>query len=372
MTTRMIRLDRLTDAQRGAWRELAANAAEPNPFFEQQLLEPAWRNLRPRGLALLVAEDSAGWSACLPVQHVRWPAYAMTGWNHPYAFLSTPLLRGEDPARAAEQLVAPFRGRRTALLSLRLVGCGPAGTALRAAARGSGLTCAWGREIDRAAAWRHDGEPRVPLSARRRAKLRKQGQRLSELLGAELRVDERAGDAAALERFLALEAAGWKGEQQTALAANRAHRAFFLEMATGLAAEGRLRLSTLSAGDDVLAMSCNLRSGDAMFGFKSAFDERYRRYAPGIQLMFETVRAFHAEGDVRLFDSCSESDSSLPNEVYGERIALTSFVLAARGAPAELTRSTLQAGIAARARLRFARAAAQARARADRTQVPSQ
>ena len=30
-----------------AWDELAANAAEPNPFYESYALLPAWRHLRP-------------------------------------------------------------------------------------------------------------------------------------------------------------------------------------------------------------------------------------------------------------------------------------------------------------------------------------
>lgn len=366
MTTRLIRLDHLTGAQRAAWRELGAHAVEPNPFFEQQLLEPAWRNLRPRGLALLVAEDAAGWSACLPVQRLRWPRFALTGWHHPYTFLSTPLLREDVPERAAEQLLAPLRGQRTALLSLRLVGTGRAGTALVEAARSGGLAAAWEQQIDRAAGRRHDGDPDGRPNSKRRANLRRSSRRLSELLGAELTVDERCDDASAREAFLALENAGWKGRSRTSLAAQADHRDFFLEMAAALAAEGRLNLSTLSAGDHLLAMNCNLRAGDTMFGFKSAFDERYRAYAPGILLMAEVSRSFYSAGPERVYDSCSEPDSHVLNGLLRERIALTSFVLAARGAPADLVRGALRTGIAARARLQRARTQAGERVRVRR------
>src|SRR5271167_1614573 len=51
-----------------AWRDLAARAAEPNPFFEPECVLPAARHLGGPAPALLIVKDRGGeWLACLPV-----------------------------------------------------------------------------------------------------------------------------------------------------------------------------------------------------------------------------------------------------------------------------------------------------------------
>src|SRR4051794_16089545 len=59
----------LTSAELLAWRELAAVAAEPNPFAEPAFVFPASRYLLPSAAQLVVArEDARGpWTACLPL-----------------------------------------------------------------------------------------------------------------------------------------------------------------------------------------------------------------------------------------------------------------------------------------------------------------
>ena len=64
-----------------AWRELAAQAAEPNPFFEPECVLPAVRYLgEPDAALLAVVDHGSEWLACMPVLprlarwHARWPA----------------------------------------------------------------------------------------------------------------------------------------------------------------------------------------------------------------------------------------------------------------------------------------------------------
>ena len=61
-------------------------------------------------------------------------------------------------------------------------------------------------------------EPPTNLSSKHRRNMRRLAARLGEELGAPLELDDRAGDEEAYGRFLDLEDAGWKGEQDTAMA----------------------------------------------------------------------------------------------------------------------------------------------------------
>ena len=68
MDTHFRRFEDLTPADLAAWRALAAEAAEPNPFFEPEALLPAARYLRRHPVELLIVQDTDGWIAAVPVE----------------------------------------------------------------------------------------------------------------------------------------------------------------------------------------------------------------------------------------------------------------------------------------------------------------
>src|SRR5262245_22628044 len=101
-----------------AWESLAAQALEPNVFYEPWMLLPAWRCLgkgRDIRVALVFRSDPSGpaESATLcgafPLERQRryreLPVNVFRLWKHDHCFLSTPLLRADD---AAETLAAFF------------------------------------------------------------------------------------------------------------------------------------------------------------------------------------------------------------------------------------------------------------------------
>jgi CelD/BcsL family acetyltransferase involved in cellulose biosynthesis len=269
------------------------------------------------------------------------------GWSQPYGFLSTPLVRRDVVGDAVRRLVSRKRRFGPQVVVLRQSGAGgPVDAALAAAIAEAGLARAWERRTSRAVARPLDGPPR-----RRRRSLDRMQRRLQEHLGTELSVEDRSTSAAALDEFLALEAAGWKGAAGTALACNRGDRSFFVAMATGFAALGRLRLSVLSAGERTVAMSCDLLAGGALFGFKSCHDETLRRYAPGIQLFDRMLDRFHADRALTLYDSCSDPGATVMNELFGAQREIVSFVAVPR-ATAGAVREATTAAIAVRERIR--------------------
>lgn len=325
METELLSLTGVGRGEQAAWRDLAAHAVEPNPFFEPEFVLPSFRHLRSRGMRLLVVRDGEEWISCLPVLGATASAGALVGWSHPHSYLATPLIRADAIERGVRGLLN-WRRRRPNMLCLREMGAGgPVERALRKEGDRVGLVSAWERRFLRAAARPLDGNTRP-----RRRSLRRMRRRLQEELGAPLETVDLAGDPKAIERFLALEAAGWKGRRGTALACRPGDRAFFVAMTEAFAAQGRLWLSVLRAGDRVLAMSSELRTRDALFGFKSCHDESLRRYAPGVQLFDEVIERFHADEDLPLYDSCSAPDNKLMNELFGDRRECASFVAVPR------------------------------------------
>jgi CelD/BcsL family acetyltransferase involved in cellulose biosynthesis len=178
------------------------------------------------------------------------------------------------------------------------------------------------------------------LSAHHRRELRRQGRRLAEELGADLKCDDRAGDPAAVEAFLDLERAGWKGRAGTAFASDPSHAEFFRRICERFDAAGRLQLLDLSAGGRSTAMKCNLHAGEGSFAFKIAFDEELARWSPGIQLELRNIELFEA-GPLRWMDSCAMPENRMINRLWPERRGLATMLVSGGGLRAVPARASL-------------------------------
>ena len=160
------RLAGLSAADLAAWRELAAGAVEPNPFFEPELALPAWRALGAGDVALLVerGEKQAGWDGCLPVaveRRVAGVPLVLGTWRHDY---SLPRARRWSTAGATERFAAALALEASSRARARFL-------ALRGCAEGEvfgSIRAALGRRArrrrlrDRPRA----GRPRAPPAAR--------------------------------------------------------------------------------------------------------------------------------------------------------------------------------------------------------------
>jgi hypothetical protein len=167
--------------------------------------------------------------------------------------------------------------------------------------------------------------------------------RLEEHLDAELEVVDRGGDASAVERFLTLEASGWKGRQGTALLGRSDHASYFRAMASGFAAEGRLQVLALEASGRTVAMKCNVVAGSTVFYLKTAFDESLSAFSPGAVL--ERAALTCVDGDI---DSCTDADNELLFRMLPHRRTITTPLVALRGGSA--TRAVARALCKARDR----------------------
>jgi CelD/BcsL family acetyltransferase involved in cellulose biosynthesis len=127
-------------------------------------------------------------------------------------------------------------------------------------------------------------------SGRRRRALEREGElRLRTVTG---------GDElpAALDAFLALEAAGWKGREGSAVLAHPEAERHLRRFAADAAASGVLRMYLLELGGRLVAADYGAAIGGTGFLFKTTYDEELHRLSPGLVLRAEVLRASIEEG----------------------------------------------------------------------------
>ncbi len=338
-----------------AWEALAGAASEANVFYAPWALLPALELLkagRAFSLVFLLRAAAPGeqpalrLDGCFPLFDPRLslssPLPVAPLIRHRYCFSVTPLVRaGCEPAvlQAFCAWLHEQRQRYPLLLLRDVPASGALTEALRAALRMRGLRFHEGSHWQRARM--SLDEPLEDylaraLSGRERREYRRRANRLAEqgqLVTRLLAPDEREL-APWLERFLALEAKGWKGRSQSAMGCQAATRDYFVQLATAAHARGQLLMLELSLDGRPLAMLCDLLDPPGLFAFKIAFDEDYAKFSPGVALILEYLQmreVLKARG-VAWMDSCTDPDNLLINRLWQERKPLCS-VLISSGAP---------------------------------------
>jgi CelD/BcsL family acetyltransferase involved in cellulose biosynthesis len=286
------------------WNGVLARGPADLPFLRHEWTA-AWLDaFAPRAvLRVLVARDAAGRAQGIaPLLEERLDAGALR--------LAAPAndhscrvewVLGADAAGAVAALWGHLRDRlRWDVLVLRDVPRdGPTATSLEGLARADRhLT---GR-------WESQRSPRLALggglppaeeraSAKFRANLRRRARRLLESGAVSL---ERTGGLdgldVALGEFLALEAAGWKGERGTAIARDARLVAFYARVARDAARGGRLALRTLRLDRRPVAVHLGLVHAGAFHLLKTAYDEGLGPLSPGQLLQREVLAECEARG----------------------------------------------------------------------------
>jgi len=136
--------------------------------------------------------------------------------------------------------------------------------------------------------------------------------------------------AAALDDFLALEAAGWKGQAGTAAACDEAILDFIKSAVAGLAGENKVAIDRLVLDGQPAAAGITLRSGDTAWFWKIAYDETLARYSPGVALISLVTERLAADTTIVGADSCATADHAVINRTWSERLALHDLLIAAR------------------------------------------
>jgi CelD/BcsL family acetyltransferase involved in cellulose biosynthesis len=166
------------------------------------------------------------------------------------------------------------------------------------------------------------------LGAGRRKDLRRRRRRLAELGRLEhASFVDGVGLQQAIEDFLALELSGWKGAGGTALASRPDSAQFVRTAFADTGGPVSCRADVLTLDDRPIAISLAFVCGGTAYLFKTAYDERLRRYAPGVLLEDEIVRVRHQSGFAERLNSASLAGSLLET-LYPHREATGDLVFA--------------------------------------------
>jgi len=325
-----------------AWDALAACACEPNPFLESWYLLPALRVLDPDARTrILLFEADGDLAGVLPLvssrRYYTWPIPNLSSWTHPNAFLGAPLV-APGLERAFWRAVLGWADRNAGLaLFLHIPDLpldGPTHRALRDVlaeqTRPAGLV-----HREERALLASDETPEAyfaaSLSGKKRKELRRQFARLSEL--GEVTVD-RSTDARDLggwiADFLALEQAGWKGKAGSALACREDTAALFRLALSGAAQRGRLERLALRLDGKPIAMLASFLCPPGAFSYKTAFDESFARFSPGVLLQRKNLEVLNRP-DIAWSDSCASADHPMIDHIWRERRAIGRLSIAIGG-----------------------------------------
>jgi len=279
--------------------------------------------------------------------------------NH-NAFLGSPLVaKGRERDFWHNLLSALDNGRDRAfflhLTAMRLDG--PVAVALEQICNAQGRRFAIFQREERALL-EHGLSPEAYLEAnvrgKKRKELRRQQSRLSEL--GELRFERSDGGVGLADwiaEFLALERRGWKGANGSALDCAGETRELFRNALTGAAEEGKLELLALRLDGRAIAMLVNFITPPGAGSFKTAVDEDYARFSPGVLLQIHNLALLERE-DIAWCDSCAAQDHPMIDSIWEGRRSIGRYSIAIGGPIKRAAFAALLATEQAKGRLRRA------------------
>src|SRR5262249_2198635 len=135
----------------------------------------------------------------------------------------------------------------------------------------------------------------LPPNSKLRSQLRQARKRLSEK-GQLTFCRIETADAAALDRFFELEAAGWKGREKSAVNCHAPSRQFFNELAAAAARFGYFSLYMLELNGVLIAAHYSLIYQGRCYSPVVTYDENYRPFAPGHLIIGEILQDCCARG----------------------------------------------------------------------------
>lgn len=320
------------------WTALAIKASEPNCFAEHWFVAASLATLRGgRDVRIVEVRRGGTMIGVMPVaieyRYGRLPVRFLQNWCHHHSFLGTPLIRaGEEAAFWAALLdLLDHADWAPGFLHVRgLVEGGPVHAGLIAARSGAtvyretrALLCS---DLSPAAYYAQAVRQKKRKEHRRlRARLAEQGELRAHILN-----DGRALPAW-VDAFLALEKAGWKGRNGSALACTVDTEGFFRDALAGAWEAGRLQFLRLDLDGKPMAMLVNFLCAPGGFSFKTAFDEAYAHFSPGVLLQIENLGNL-GRPDIAWMDSCAAENHPMIDGLWRERRTIARITVPLKGA----------------------------------------
>lgn len=335
---------------------LCSRTIEPNIFFNPRFLAPAMPRLEDREVRLAVIRDGDEYRNRLRLlvpfsvdrPSIPLGVSVIRTWASPFGPLGTPLLDRDDPAGVIEdffEMLARPRLKMPRVLmlpDLRLDG--PVASLVRSVAESRSLPIEVAARSERPVLEsRLDGDAYLRASVRPHhfREFRRLKRRLEERGRLEHSVARGPEEIrTATEGFLALEAAGWKGRERTAMAVDRFRAAFLREAMDRLAELDLCRVHGLTHDGKLIASLIVFVEAGVAYTWKTAYDEDFSAFSPGALLMIEVTKQHLDDPNIELTDSCAVPDHPVMSRLWSERRPLGTLVV---GLTPDADRQTRQA-----------------------------
>lgn len=322
---------------------LCARTVEPNVFFNPRFLAPAMPRLEDREVRLAIIRDGdeyrnrlrllVPFSVERPVVPLGVPV--MRTWSSPFGPLGTPLVDRDDPVGVVEDFFSMLSRPHLKLPKVFVLADvrldGPVASLLATVAEARGLTLVTTGQIQRPALESElDGDDylKASLRAHHYREFRRLKRRLGDLGKLEHVVARGPEDIRhAIEGFLSLEAAGWKGRERTAMAIDRFRAAFAREAVHRLAEQDMCRIHSLTLDGRTIACLIVFVEAGIAYTWKTAYDETLASYSPGTLLMIEVTRQHLDDPNIMMTDSCAVPDHPVMSRLWAERKPMGTLVI---------------------------------------------
>jgi CelD/BcsL family acetyltransferase involved in cellulose biosynthesis len=260
------------------WTALA-RSLHATPFLEPGWLRAWWRAFGDGVPAVFTARRNGRLVGVVPLRANKRTLMSASNWHSASSGL---LALDEEAASAlADALVA----ERAATVRISFLDATRPGASALVEAAKRKRKLSHSRIVERPPYAVLDGTWEEYFAARSKNLRADVGRRLRRLEEAgELKLELCDGSerlAALLEEGFAVEAAGWKGEQGTAISSDQTTRRFYREVAEWAAARGILQLVFLRLDGVAVAFHLNLVSDSVHYHLKGGFDPAYERFSPG-------------------------------------------------------------------------------------------
>ena len=328
------------------WLNLAQSASEPNIFNSPDFLKIALTHCDPKQLARVVtvwngAFNNSPLIGLMPVlvnkPYGRFPVRFTQNWLHHNSFLGTPLVRSGFETQFWGKLLKYYDGLKQAGLFVHLEKMaldGPVFAALNDHCANVARRCDIVTSVNRAVlVTRQNGADYYAKTIRKkkRKELNRLRSRLSEI--GVLTTVEGIGDHSLeqwIDEFLSLEMTGWKGANQSALANQNDTRMMFEQSVTVAYHSGQLHLIAMRLDDRAIAMLVSFISPPGGFSFKTAFDENFAHFSPGVLLQIDNFDVL-SKNNIEWIDSCAAHDHPMINSLWTARRKIGRVSIALNG-----------------------------------------
>ncbi|MCK2052966.1 GNAT family N-acetyltransferase [Methylobacterium sp. 37f] len=330
-----------------AWRDLGHRALVDNLFYDPDYARPA-SAVFGQGVQLALVGDRAPEEpglrlvAVWPVRIRRWrwglPVSLVMGWMHDFGVFGAPLLDGAEPGRALDALflgLSRLLGPR--LMLTHVPTAGPFADLLWGRLAAGRLRHArfWPQErafLDLAG---RDAAARAAylahLSSRKQRKLRQAWDRLSTdgPIAFET-IRDPAALPAALDDYIALEGAGWKGARGTAIAGDAAQTRMMRDLVLRFGARGGARIDRLRQNGRTLAALVSFVTREQVWTLKISYAAAAAKHSPGALAFQRLTQAIAADPALTTADSCAPPHYPLPETFWTGRLPLAHILVESR------------------------------------------